>query len=201
MLHKSYRTGRSHPKGSCNAFIILELCPTVIPKIHLKKDSNITAGMRWSKIKTTSLWKEQSHLSSFITELKGARFSQDFIHFCTLAGVVLALPVCCSAHHATTSATVSSLPTSHELLPRAAFMERSTAPLSLLLPSFSWNRAVSTQLSIRVEVTALYFCPNREKRNRAMFPSPSIGHMVWMLNFIWGLGTEINRRKEKMNTT
>ncbi|KAI1233761.1 hypothetical protein IHE44_0004206 [Lamprotornis superbus] len=81
--------------------------------------------------------------------------SPDFIHFCTLAGAVLAVPVCCSAHHATTSATVSSLPTSHELLPRAAFMERSTAPLSLLLPSFSWKMAVSTQLSIRVELLLL----------------------------------------------
>lgn len=124
------------------------------------------------------LRRAEAYFSSFMTELKGARFSHDFIHFCTLAGAAFALPVCWSAHHATMSATVSSFPTNHAVLPRAAFMERKTAPFSLLLPSLSWKMAVSTQLSIRVEVTALYFWPNREKRNLAMFPSPSMGHIV-----------------------
>lgn len=177
--------------------LILEFCPTVVLEY-------ISAGTRWSKIKITPLQRLQAYFSSFITELKGAKFSHDFIHFCTLAGAALALPVCWSADHATMSATVSSFPTSHDVLPRAAFIERRTAPFSLLLPSFSWKMAVSTQLSIRVDVTALYFWPNREKRNLAMFPSPSIGHIVWMLNFIWGFGTEIEKKEkyhrvEKLN--
>lgn len=185
---------RSHTKGSCNVFIHFRIVLGYISERALIT----TAGRRWNKIKITALWSTEAHFSSFITELKGAKFSHDFIHFCTLAGAVLALPVCWSAHHTTMSATVSSLPTNHGVLPRAAFIERKTAPFSLLLPSFSWKMAVSTQLSIRVEVTTLYLWPNREKRNLAMFPSPSIGHIVWTLNFIWGLGTEI---KKKVNTT
>lgn len=174
-MHVGHQLGeRSRTTGSCNVFIHFR---TVLGYIS-ERALIPTAGRRWNKIKITPSRSAGAHFSSFITELKGARFSHDFIHFCTWAGAALAPPVCCSAHHATTSATVSSLPTSHAALPRAAFIERKTAPCSLLLPSFSWKMAVSTQLSIRVEVTALYLWPNRENRNRAMFPSPSIGHIV-----------------------
>lgn len=123
--------------------------------------------------------------------LNGARFSQALIHLCTLVGTgTLQPPVCWSTDQSTTSATVSSFPTSQGLFPRAEFMERNTAAFSLLLPSFNWKIAVSIQLSIRVEVTALCFWPNRENKKRAMFPSPSMGHILWTLNFIWVFGTE-----------
>lgn len=110
--------------------------------------------------------------------------SQELSHLCTLAGAALQLPLCRSAAHSTTSATLSSLPTSHGLLASAEFMARKTAALSLGLPSLSWKVAMSTQLSMRVELTALCFWPNRDERKRAMLPSPSMGHMVWTLNFI-----------------
>lgn len=94
-----------------------------------------------------------THCRSLRAVLKGARFSQALSHFCTLAGAgALQPPVCWSTDHSTTSATVSSLPTSHGLLPRAEFMERSTAALSLLPPSLNCRTAASTQLSFQKTV-------------------------------------------------
>lgn len=59
-----------------------------------ERTQTTTASVRWSKIKITPLQRGQAYFSSFITELKGAKFSHDFIHFCTLAGAAFALPVC-----------------------------------------------------------------------------------------------------------
>lgn len=177
-MHQSQKKEGHTQEVAVMFLLIFKFCPAALLKYISEGPRTATAGMRGSRSNKTPLSGVQAYFRSFMTELKGARFSHDFIHFCTLAGAAFVLPVCWSTHHATTSATLSSFPTSHGVLPRAAFMERKTAPLSLLLPSFSWKMAVSTQLSIRVEVTALYFWPNREKRNLAMFPSPSIGHIV-----------------------
>lgn len=74
--------------------LILEFCATVVLEYISERTQTTTAGMRWNKIKITLLRRVQAYFSSFITELKGAKFSHAFIHFCTLAGAAFALPVC-----------------------------------------------------------------------------------------------------------
>lgn len=94
MCHAAVRKKEGHTQKLAVIFLlILEFCPTVVPEYISERTQTTTAGMRGNKIKITPLPRVQAYLSSFRIELKGAKFSHDFIHFCTLAGAALALPV------------------------------------------------------------------------------------------------------------
>ena len=131
------------------------------------------------------------HCRRGMMQARCPRFWHPLSQRCTLAGVEVALvPVCRRQQEHTTSASESSEPTNQGPRPSAPLSARSTAARSLPLPSASWKTAVSTQLSDCVAATGSWGSrPTSRDRKRATLPSPSMGHMLGTLNFIWSLGT------------
>ncbi len=137
-------------------------------------------------------WSPSSrHCSNGYTQSKWPRFWQALSQCCTLAGAEVVWPARRTQQAHTISARENSWPRSHGERPRAEFSDLSTAARSLLPPSASWKTAVSIQQSISVAATGSWgSAPKRRKRKRAMLASPSIGHMLCVLNFICSFDTE-----------
>lgn len=131
------------------------------------------------------------HCSNGYTQSKWPRFWQALSQRCALAGAEEVWPARRTQQAHTISARENSWPRSHGERPRAAFSDLSTVARSLLPPSASWKTAVSIQQSICVAAIGSWgSAPKRRKRKRATLASPSIGHMLCVLNFICSFDTE-----------
>lgn len=137
------------------------------------------------------------HYSSGPMQDKWPRFWHPLSQRWTLAGAELAVvPVFRRQQAQTTSASESSAPVSQGPRPSAPLSDRNTAPRSLALPSANWKKAVSTQLSDIVAAAGSRGSkPTKRDRKRATLPSPSMGHILFTLNFIWSLGTVSNTKR------
>lgn len=133
---------------------------------------------------------------------KCLRFLHAWSQRSTLAGVDETWPPRRTQHAHAMSANEGSWPSSHIEQPSALLSERSTAARSLLPPSASWKKAVSTQLSDCVATIGSFGSePSSRKRKRATLASPSMGHILGVLNFICTFGTGWKERSHTHTLT